>query len=473
MNTPPQNPKTPAEITRVSILIVDDDDSMRDILSSVLHSNYKVTAVATGEAGLRALKQQHVDIVLLDICLPDTNGLEVLREIKNTWPETLVIMITVVKEIKSAVTAMQLGAFDYINKEFDYDELRTLIARAVGELKSHREISYLREEVAQRVPQEFIIGATEAMQKTCELMRKAAAVPSTVLITGESGTGKEMVARQIHKWSDRVENPFMAINLASIPSELLESILFGHEKGAFTGAHCQRSGKFELANGGTLFLDEISELRFDLQAKLLRAIQEGEVERVGGAHPIPIDLRLIAATNIDLQAAVKNGGFREDLFYRLNVLPIHLPPLRERRSDIPELIGLFLNRYSKRFHRIIGGITEEAREILCSYNWPGNIRELENLVERMVALADGNMLTIYDVPVEYRVFPFPFAAGQFKMTDALRLAVEGFERAFIIQALKQESWHQGKTAERLGVHRKTLEYKIKRLKILRGPSSEE
>jgi transcriptional regulator with GAF, ATPase, and Fis domain len=250
-------------------------------------------------------------------------------------------------------------------------------------------------------------------------------------------------------------------------------VLFGHEKGSFTGAYGLRQGKFEIASGSTLFLDEVSELRIDLQAKLLRAIQEGEVERVGGAHPIPVDVRLIVATNIDLREATKKGKFREDLYYRLNVLPVHIPPLRDRRVDIPALIDLFLKRYRERFHRNIRGITEEARQLLCNYSWPGNIRELENLLERMVALTDNFMITIYDVPVEYRVFPFPLSQGPFKMTDALKLAVEGFERAFIMQALREEDWHQGRTAERLGVHRKTLEYKIRKLGIQRGTESED
>ncbi len=468
-NTPEKIP----EPIPASILIIDDDESMRELLSSILKSTYRVSIADSGRAGLMAIRNSHVDIVLLDLCLPDMSGLDVLQEIKDSWPQTVVIMITVVKDIKTAVKAVQLGAFDYINKEFNYDELLALIGRAANQKRSEMEMSYLRDEVEQRIPQEFVIGQTEVMKKTCDLMRKASAVPSTVLITGESGTGKEMVARQVHRWSNRNDKPFVAVNLASIPSELIESILFGHEKGAFTGAHCQRIGKFELANGGTLFLDEISELRTDLQAKLLRAIQEGEVERVGSAHPIPTDVRLIAATNIDLQKAVSHGRFREDLFYRLNVLPIHLPPLRERRIDIPELIRLFLKRYSNRFHRNIRGVSEEVKEVLVSYNWPGNIRELENLIERMVALADGNEITIYDVPVEYRVFPFPLSQSQYKMTDALKLAVEGFERAFINQALKEESWHKGNTAVRLGIHRKTLEYKIKKLKINKGSDSDD
>lgn len=469
MNIPSATP----EHMPLSILVIDDDESMRELLTSILKSTYRVSTAENGRAGLEAIRDSHVDIVLLDLCLPDMSGLDVLKEIKDSWPHTVVIVITVVKEIKTAVKSIRLGAFDYINKEFDYEELLALIRRAAEQKRSALEISYLKDEIQQRIPQEFVIGHTEVMQKTCDLMRKAAAVPSTVLITGESGTGKEMVGRQIHRWSQRNDKPFVAVNLASIPSELIESILFGHERGSFTGAHCQRIGKFELANRGTLFLDEISELRTDLQAKLLRAIQEGEVERVGSNHPIPVDVRLIATTNIDLHKAVSHGSFREDLFYRLNVLPIHLPPLRERRVDIPDLIDLFLKRYSNHFHRNINFITDDAREILVSYNWPGNIRELENLVERMVALADGNEITIYDIPVEYRVFPFPLAKSQYKMTDALKLAVEGFERAFITQALKEENWHRGNTATRLGIHRKTLEYKMRKLKINRGSNSDD
>ncbi len=454
-----------------SILIVDDDDSMRDLLTSILRNGYRIAGANGGRKALQLLEKRHIDIVLLDIRMPDMNGLDVLKEIKERWPKVVVIMITVIKEIKSAVRAMQLGAFDYINKDFDYDEMRALIEKAVTQMRADRELHFLRDEVVRHTHRDLIIGETGEMQAVKELMQKAGAVPSTVLITGESGTGKEMVARQIHTWSDREKGPFVAVNLASIPSELIESTLFGHERGAFTGAIAQRYGKFELAHEGTLFLDEISELRIDLQAKLLRAIQEGEVERVGAAHPIPVDVRLIAATNTDLQKEVREGRFREDLYYRLHVLPIDLPPLRRRMEDIPQLLHLFIKRYSDRFHRRIEGIDDEALAILKAYHWPGNIRELENLVERMVALADSPTLTEFNIPVEYRVHPLQASKQQMRMSDALKLAVEGFERAFILQTLAEENWHQGKTAERLGIHRKTLEYKIKKLNIKRNEKS--
>jgi DNA-binding NtrC family response regulator len=452
---------------RMTILVVDDDESMRDILKSILDSAYHVLTVPDGASALSTLEERHVDIVLLDLCMPDMSGLEVLKKIKENRPHTVVIMITVVREVKSAVHAIQLGAFDYINKDFDYDEILALVGRAVDHLRSNRELSYLRETVAQSTQQDFIIGKTAKMQKIEELMRKAALVSSTVIITGESGTGKEMVARQIHKWSDRASEPFVAVNLASIPSELIEATLFGHEKGSFTGAHCQRCGKFELANDGTLFLDEVSELRFDLQAKLLRVIQDGLVERIGSTHTIPTNVRLVAASNTNLHNAVREGKFREDLFYRLHVLPIHLPPLRDRLDDIPQLIDLFTRRYCERFHRCIKGMPDDAINILMAYNWPGNIRELENLIERMVVLSDKEILTIHDIPLEYRFTSITSVKGHVRMSDVLKHAVEKYECALILQFLREENWHQGRCAERLGIHRKTLEYKIRKLNIQR------
>jgi len=450
-----------------SILIVDDDESMRELLGSILKNDYRVTAVSSGNEAMSIIEHDHINVVLLDICLNDENGLDILVRIKEFRPSIEVIMITVVKEINSAVLSIKRGAFDYINKDFEYDDIRKLVERALEHQQNEKELLYLRSEIKEHIRREMVFGSTDVMRNVEHMARKAAAVPATVLITGESGTGKEMLARQIHGWSDRSKAPFVAVNLASIPSELIESALFGHERGSFTGAHAQQLGKFEVADGGTLFLDEIGELRVDLQIKLLRAIQEGEIERIGSTKPIPINVRLMAATNVDLKQAVANGNFREELYYRINVLPIHLPPLRIRAEDISQLTKLFVHRYCHRFHRKIKHITPEALRILRQYHWPGNIRELENLIERLIAVTEQDIITDYDIPVEYKASPHRFSKDGMTMKDALKAAVESFERAFIMQVLEDERWHQQKAAERLGIHRKTLEYKMRRLRIQR------
>ncbi len=297
-----------------------------------------------------------------------------------------------------------------------------------------------------------------------ELIDKTAQVPATVFITGESGTGKELVARQIHKLSPIAHKPFVTVNIAAIPDELIETTLFGHERGAFTGAHHTHYGKFELANGGTIFLDEIGELKYDLQVKLLRAIQENTIERVGGTKSIHVEVRLISATHRNLEEMIKQGTFREDLYYRLNVVPIHLPPLRERKEDIPGFVKLFLKRYGKRFNRPIKQVSDAAMDILKAYHWPGNIRELENLIERLVAIHDKDALTERDIPIEYQVYELE-ALKERGEEDLIKAASDAFERNFILNVLEKENWNQTKTAERLGIHRKTLEYKVKKLNL--------
>lgn len=455
------------QLAKANILIVDDDDSMRDLLASILKKKYNVKTVSNGSEAMSIVESEKINLVLLDLRLGEEDGLQILSRIKEFRPHMEVVMVTVVKNVKSAVEAMKRGAFDYITKDFDYDEIGQVVSRALEHQRDTQELLFLRSEIKQHTRREHLFGNTETMKEIREVARKAAAVPATVLITGESGTGKEMLARVIHEWSERSSNPFVAVNLASIPSELIESSLFGHERGSFTGAHALQLGKFEVADGGTLFLDEIGELRVDLQAKLLRAIQESEIERIGSTKPIPINVRLVAATNIDLKHAVKNGTFREELYYRLNVLPIHLPPLRERRDDIAMLADLFIHRYCKRFNKAAKRIAPEALAILRNYRWPGNIRELENLTERLVAITEGEIITEYDIPAEYRISSHFLSKGSNNMRDALKAAVEGFERAFILQILNEENWHQMRAAERLGVHRKTLEYKMKRLNIAR------
>src|ERR671918_407664 len=420
---------------RKTILIVDDDEGMRDTLTAMLRRDYRVLRAATGESALQIMEKEDVDLMLLDVRLPGISGFEVLKIARENYPYIEVIVISVLKELDAAIEAMRHGAYHYISKDFDGEGVRSLVANASERQDLSRSVMRLRAEVAEQVDREFVVGPSRGTREVIELVQKVARLSATVLILGESGTGKELLARLIHRESGASEAPFVAVNLAAIPRELVESTLFGHEKGAFTGAIRQQLGKFELASGGTLFLDEIGDLRYELQAKLLRAIQEGEIERVGGTHPIKTDLRLIAATNIDLEKAVKEGKFREDLYYRLNVIPIRMPPLRDRIEDLPELARFFLRRYNIKFHKNIQGIADSTLRILSAYWWPGNIRELENLIERLVAVSDKDWITDEDLPYEVHVAQLNAdgPAGE----NLLDRAVSTFERNFIIRALEK------------------------------------
>src|SRR5215472_3171422 len=384
-----------------AVLIVDDDEGMRDTLTAILKRDYRVLRVASGEAALPVLNREDIDLVLLDVRLPGISGFEVLRIVKENYSLIEVIMISAIHEIETAVQAMKHGAYHYITKDFDFDQLRALVRNASERQDLNRQVLTLSAQVADQSEREFVVGPSKNTRDIVDLVHKVAKLSATVLILGESGTGKELLARLIHREAGEPDAPFIAVNLAAIPRELTESTLFGHERGAFTGAHRQQLGKFELASNGTLFLDEIGDLRLDLQAKLLRAIQEGEIERVGGAKPIKTEFRLIAATNIDLDKAVKEGRFREDLYYRINVIPIKLPPLRERAEDIPQLAQFFVRRYNAKFHKNIHALTDSTITMLKKYWWPGNIRELENLIERLVAVSDKDYLAEEDLPLEF------------------------------------------------------------------------
>jgi len=369
----------------------------------------------------------------------------------------------VMKELEAAIEAMRFGAYHYISKDFDTEGLRTLVANASERQDLNKHVVRLRAEVAERNDREFIVGPSRVTRDILELVQKIAPLSATVLILGERGTGKELLARLIHRESGTMEAPFVAVNLAAIPKELVESTLFGHEKGAFTGAIRQQLGKFELAAGGTLFLDEVGDLRYELQAKLLRAIQEGEIERVGGTHPIKTSFRLIAATNVDLAKAVKEGSFREDLYFRLNVIPMRLPALRERIEDLPDLARFFLRRYSVKFRKNIQGIADSTLKILASYWWPGNIRELENLIERLVAVSDKDWITDEDLPYELHVAQLDVEGPANE--NLLERAVSTFERNFIIRALEKAGWNVTATARALGIPLSTLKFKMDRLEI--------
>ncbi|MFL5311094.1 MAG: sigma-54-dependent transcriptional regulator [Myxococcales bacterium] len=443
-----------------TVLIVDDDRSMRQTMEEIVRSaGMRPLAVGSGEEALRAVQSNPVDVMLLDVQMPGIGGLEVLRQVREKHTDIGVIMISVLKEVPVAVEAMRLGALDYVTKDFSPPELNARVAKTLDQLKSARELAWLREEQASRDQKPMVLGHTAAMRNVAAIAEKIAAKPVTVLITGESGTGKEMLARYVHEHSDRRSGPFVAVNLPAVPDSLVESQLFGHEKGSFTGAIKLQYGKFELASGGTLFLDEIGELKLDVQAKLLRALQEHEIERVGGARPIQLDLRVICATNRSLPEMVKEGRFREDLYYRLNVVPIQVPPLRDRREDIRELAHHFLARSAVQLGRIPQVLSDGAAELLEHYAWPGNIRELQNLLERMAVLCESQIIEESDLPLEFVV-----QAGlrrEAEKETSLQSAMSAFERGFLKKTLAQNGWNRRRTAESLGIGYSTLKAKLK------------
>ncbi len=446
-----------------TLLIVDDDQGMRDTLTAILKRDYRVVRASSAEAGLQILNREDVDLMLLDVRLPGISGLEMLRIVKENYSLVEVIMISAINEVETAVQAMKHGAYHYITKDFDYDGLRALVHNASERQDLNRQVMTLSAQVADQTERDFIVGPSRVTREILDLVQKVARISATILILGESGTGKELLARLIHKESGDPDAPFIAVNLAAIPRELVESNLFGHERGSFTGAVRQQLGKFELASGGTLFLDEIGDLQLELQAKLLRAIQEGEIERVGGTKPIKTDFRLIAATNVDLEKAVKEGRFREDLYYRINVIPIKLPPLRDRIDDLPELARFFLQRYTGKFHKQIYGIADSTLRILTKYWWPGNIRELENLIERLVAVSDKEWITDEDLPFEFHFAQLDTAPPS--TGSLLQEATNTFERNFILRALERSGWNVTATARYLGIPLSTLKFKMDRLEI--------
>ena len=448
---------------RKTLLVVDDDEGMRETMAGILRQEYRVLRVASGEAALQLADREDIDLILLDVHLPGIDGLDVLKIFKENFPYVEVIVASAAKDFDAAIEAMRHGAFHYISKDFDAQDLRTLVAKAAERQDLTRSIVRLNAEVAEQNNREFIVGPSRATRQIVERAIKVAKTGATVLVLGESGTGKELLARMIHRESGDPGSPFVAVNLAAIPKELVESILFGHEKGAFTGAIRQQLGKFELASGGTLFLDEIGDLRYELQAKLLRAIQEGEIERLGGNAPIKTNFRLISATNVELAKAVKEGRFREDLYYRLNVIDLKMPPLRDRVEDVPDLARFFLRRYSLKFRKPVQGIADSTLQILGNYWWPGNIRELENLIERLVAVSDKEWITDEDLPYEFHIAQLDSSSRGSE--NLLERAVSAFERNFIVRALEKDGWNVTATARTLGIPLSTLKFKMDRLEI--------
>src|SRR3989304_4862817 len=450
------------EDKRLKILVIDDDQSMRELLETILKDKYTVLTASNGGAGLRKLDQEYIDIVLLDLKLPDIDGLDVLKAIKDKYAQIEVMVISVLKDIDVVVRAMKLGAYNYVTKDFDPDELLTLIDRLGDRIECDKERCYLRSEIKQLSVSETIIGQSVVMHQIYETLSKIAQLPTTILLLGDTGTGKKVMARHIHKMSNLRERPFVTVDLSAIPENLMESTLFGHEKGAFTGAIRQTYGKFELADGGTLFLDEIGCLKYDIQSKLLRLIQDKEIERVGSNRTVKVDVRLLIATNVDLSGAKKKGTLREDLYYRINVVPVKLPPLRERTEDIAELVRYFMDKFSKSFRKDVNKITDSALTILKNYRWPGNIRELENLMERLVCISDSDFILQEDIPGDYYINEKVKAETEDGLLDR---ACKTFERNFILNTLEQERWSRTRTANTLGIPISTLKYKFNRLEI--------
>ncbi|PYS89650.1 MAG: DNA-binding response regulator [Acidobacteria bacterium] len=439
-------------MARKSILVVDDERGQREILEMILSGEgYDITTAASGEAALRLARERRFDLALTDLKMTGMDGIELLQKLLAHDSSIIVILLTAHGSIDSAKEALRRGAFDYLEKPYDRDTLLATIRRALQRLDA------LDTE---------IISASPEMETVKKMILKVARSTSTVLIRGESGTGKELIARAIHNQSPRATEMFQAVNCAAINENLLESELFGHEKGSFTGAHAEKKGLFEVADKGTLFLDEIGELDISMQAKLLRALQEREIRRVGGTRPIKIDVRVVAATNRDLRAMVADGRFRDDLYYRINVLSIDVPPLRERREDIPVLIDYFLKKHTRNTSRLIRGLTPDARAVMLDYAWPGNVRQLESAIERAILLAENDLISVEDLPLEVRQEARPATEGAFKL-PAEGISFEEFERNLILQAMERTDYNITKAAKLLGLTFRTLQYRLEKFGIRR------
>jgi DNA-binding NtrC family response regulator len=446
-----------------SILIVDDEQLVRWSLASRLKEEGYRTLEASTAAEARSLIREGVDLVLLDIGLPDTSGLVVLRQIKESDPDVLVIMLTAQTGVQTAVEAMKNGAFHYVNKPFDLDEIAILVEKALETTQLRREVRTLRARQAQPFGPESIVGESSAIVGVRAMLRKIGVSPaSTVLLTGESGTGKDLAAKVIHYSSSRASRPFMNITCSALPETLLESELFGHERGAFTGADRQKRGLLESADGGTVFLDEIGEMLPLLQAKLLRFLEEKSFKRVGGSADVKVDVRVIASTNRSLQEEVRAGHFREDLFYRLNVMAVPLPPLRDRPDDVPLLISHYVDAFNTEFRKAIHGVEPGALKALQSYRWPGNVRELRNAVERAMLLCEGTVLNDAHFPM--------LAASETELSKGLTLPPNGIdleelELSLVVQALGRSGWNQTKAAALLGLNRDQIRYRIEKFNL--------
>jgi DNA-binding NtrC family response regulator len=453
------------------ILLIDDESHNREALTLLLsHAGYQVQSAASGEEALKILQETPFEIVITDLFLPGVSGIDILKRVKEDSPYTNVILITGNASAETAVEAMKEGAFDYITKPLNFEKLKILVAKALEKSRLVAENLYLRQQLRGKYKFDRIIGNSPAMQQVFSRMEKIVHTDSTILILGESGTGKELVAKAIHFNGPRREKPFIAINCGAIPADLLESELFGHARGSFTGAVADKPGKFEAANGGTIFLDEIGTMPMHLQMKLLRVLQEHEVERVGTSKKIKLNVRVISATNANIEDEVKRGAFREDLYYRLNVIPILLPPLRERREDIALLARHFLLKSCKEMNRPLMSISPAAMQALEAYDWPGNVREMENVIERSVALTDGEIIERSDLPAGIGGIDDESIPGLLcpRVTedgvDMVRI-IEAIERRMIGEALELSDGVKARAAGLLGINRTTLVEKIKRLTL--------
>jgi DNA-binding NtrC family response regulator len=464
-----------------TILIADDEANLRKVLAAMLRrEGYEVLTASDGGEALELLQRCSVDVVLTDLKMPKVDGMELLKKVLADFEGIPVVMLTAHGTVDTAVNAMKLGAFDYLSKPFDKDELRLVIKKAAATADLNIVEPERTQQQSTSIPGKYgMIGLSPKLQAVFKTIDKVAASPSTVLITGESGTGKELIASALHYSSPRADKAFIKINCAAIPRDLLESELFGYEKGAFTGAVNSKPGRFELADGGTLFLDEIGTIPLEMQVKLLRALQESEFERVGGVTTTRVNVRLIAATNSDLAAEAAAGRFREDLYYRLNVVPLALPPLRERTEDIPLLVEHFLTKYNARLGKKIERLTEGALACLSRYQWPGNIRELENVMERAVLFAEGNVITPDDLPDIIRAPDArreeatpqqPYVIGPLK--EIVRQHTENLEKSLIMRALEETGGNVTKAARKLEISRKSLQNKMKELGLRGQPTDD-
>ena len=444
------------------ILIVDDEVSVRESLRFILKDQYKILLAETAREALTLFEREGPHLILLDIILPEMDGIAVLKRIREMDTTIPIIMLTATRMVKTAVEAMKLGATDYLSKPFDIEELKLVIEKAITTKDLEQEVKFLRSEITRRYSFKSIIGKSRKMQEVYAKIEQIADTRTSVLITGESGTGKELVARALHFNSARKEKPFITINCAALPESLIESELFGHERGAFTDAQVRKMGQFELADNGTLFMDEVADLSHTTQAKLLRVLQEKEFTRVGGTRMIRVDVRVITATNKNLHEALKQGNFREDLYYRIDVVPIHLPPLRDRKEDLPLLINHFLTKKAEEEGHPPKEISPEAVGLMMNYDWPGNVRELQNIIEQVVTLCSNSVIHSEDLPDFFR--------KQIKSTTLKEQALSGkisfehavteFERDIIIEALKKTRYIQTHAADLLGISRRILKYKM-------------
>jgi two-component system response regulator HydG len=440
------------------ILVIDDDKAMRDACYQILsRQGYQVELAASARLGLTLLERRSFDVILLDLLMPDLDGLEALKKVRALDPEVEVIIITGYGTIQSAVESIKAGAFHFLSKPFVPDDLRHLVGRALEKRRLDLENIYLRQELKSKDETSILVYESESMGRIMDMVTRVAPTDSTVLITGESGTGKGLVARKIHHLSQRARRPFITVDCGTLVETLFESELFGHVKGSFTGADANKIGKFELAQYGTLFFDEISNISLEVQAKLLRAVEERKISKVGSHRVITVDVRIVAATNKDLPRAIKDGAFREDLFYRLNVVLIQMPPLRQRKSDIPLLVNHFLEKYNARLKKNIRGVSPEAMDLLVRHDWPGNVRELENTVERLVVLSRGSYLEPADLVFAGTILTPSAPSSSVSLRD--------LERDHILHTLQRFDGHKSDAARALGIDRKTLREKLRRYNI--------